>query len=180
MKISVTRQSAARLIFIIGFLLMFLGNAFLLGSLIGISRASILISFFLVILGIGCAVLAIKLHRRSLYLFFAALFLQAGLFLFLYSMHVIPIRLTQSWPLLSVFTGLALIPTGWHHYGTFRTRYIVPSVAFILLGCALMVFSLHLVGFSLKQFVVNWWPLLTVLAGLTLILVSLSTKYSGK
>jgi cytochrome c biogenesis protein CcdA len=95
-------------------------------------------------------------------------------------MHIIPIKLTQSWPLSSVFTGLALIPAGWHHYGTLRKKYIVPSIAFILLGCALMVFSLHLVAFSLKQFVVDWWPLLTVLAGLTLILVSLSTKYSGK
>jgi hypothetical protein len=179
MNIFVTRQSAARLIFIIGFFFMFLGNAFLFGSLVGISRTSILISFSLVILGIGCAILAIKLHRRSSYLFFAALFLQAGLFLFLYSMHIIPVKLAQSWPLLSVFTGLALIPAGWHRYGAFKTKYIVPSFAFILLGSALMVFSLDLVGFSLTHFVRNWWPLLTVLAGITLILVSLSTKYSG-
>jgi len=179
MKFFATRQSAARLIFIIGFFLMFSGNAFLLGSLMGISKISILISFSLVILGIGCAVFAIKLHKRSAYLFFATLFLQAGLFFFLYSMRIFPVKLSQSWPLLSVFTGLALIPTGWHRHGALRTKYIVLSVAFVLLGSVLLIFSLKLVDFSLAQFVGNWWPLLTVLAGLPLILVSLSTKYSG-
>ena len=179
MQLFMTRQSAARFIFIIGFFFMFLGSAFLFGSLMGISRTSILISFSLVILGIGCAVFAVKLHRRSTYLFFAALFLQAGLYFFLYAMHIIPVKLSQSWPLLSVFTGLALIPAGRHRFNAFKVKYIVPSIAFILLGSALMIFSLDLVGFSLAHFVGNWWPLLTVLAGLTLILVSLSAKYSG-
>lgn len=176
----VTRRTAARFIFIIGFFLMFLGTAFLIGSLIAVSQTSILISFLFVILGIGCAIFAIKLNKRSLYLFFAALFLQAGLFFFLFAMQIIPISLSQTWPLLSIFSGIALFPAGWHRYGVFRAQYVAPSVAFIILGSMLMVFSLDLVSFSLAQFVKNWWPLLVVLAGLTLILVSLSTKNTGE
>jgi hypothetical protein len=175
-----TRRTVARLVFIIGLLLMFLGSAFLLGSLIAISQAVILISFFFVLLGAGCAVLAIKLNKRSLYLFFAALFLQAGLFLFLSALRIIPVSFSQGWPLLSVFSGIALFPTGWHRHGAFRVRYIVSSIAFVILGCALLVFSLDLVSFSLAQFVRNWWPLLIVLAGLILMLVSLSTKNTGE
>ena len=180
MRHFVTRRTTARFVFIIGFLLMFLGSAFLIGSLMQISRASILLSFFLIILGTGCAMFAIKLNWRSLYLFFAALFLQAGLFLFLYAMHIIPIKLSQSWPLLSIFAGIALFPAGWHRFGILKVHYIVPSVTFVILGSMLMVFALDLVSFSLAQFVKNWWPLIMVLAGFILVLLSISTKHPGE
>jgi hypothetical protein len=176
MRLLVTRRTAARLAFIIGLLFMFLGCAFLLGSLADISRAFVLLSFFFVILGAGFAVLAIKLNKRSLYLFFAAFFLQVGLFLFLSTLNIIPLAFSRSWPLLSIFSGIALFPAGWHRYGIIRTRYVVPSVTFIILGSLLMVFSLDLVSFSLSQFVRDWWPLLILLGGLILILVSLGTK----
>jgi hypothetical protein len=158
---------------------MFLGSAFLLGTLVGISKVSILISFVFVLIGVSCAAFAIKLNKRSLYLFFAAGFLQVGLFLFLSALHIIPISFSQAWPLLSVFSGVALFPAGWRRYGEFRSRYVVPSVAFVILGSGLMVFSLDLVSFSFAQFVKNWWPLLVVLAGLTLVLISLSTNNTG-
>jgi hypothetical protein len=171
-----TRRTAAGFIFIIGLLLMFLGTAFLLGSLVEISQASVLFSFFFVILGVGFAALAIKLNKRSLYLFFAALFLQVGLFLFLSTLHIIPVTVSRSWPLISIFSGIALFPAGWHRYGVFSIRYVVPSVAFIILGSVLLVFSLDLVSFSFSQFVKRWWPLLVLLAGFILVLVSLSAK----
>jgi hypothetical protein len=180
MRHFVTRRGAARFVFIIGFLFMFLGSGFLIGSLMQISRTSILLSFLLIILGISCAAFAIRISWRSLYLFYAALFLQAGLFLFLYTLRIIPIRLSQAWPLLSVFAGIALFPAGWHRYGAFKANYIVPSVTFIVLGSVLMVFALKLVSFSLAQFVRNWWPLLMVLAGLILVLGSVGTKHPGE
>jgi hypothetical protein len=180
MSVFLSRRSAAKLVFIIGLLLMLLGSAFLFGSLSGISRVSVFISFFFVIAGIICAVCALKLNKQSVYLFCAALFLQTGLFLFLAALKIIPGTFSKSWPLLSVFTGLALIPTGWRYYGEFRIKYMVPAGAFIVLGAGLLVFSLNLVAFPLTQFVARWWPLLIVLAGLILILFSLATKHSGE
>jgi hypothetical protein len=171
-----SRRSTARLVFIAGLLLMFLGSAFLFGFLTGISRISVLISFMFVIAGSLFAFLAIRLNKRSLYLFFAAFFLLVGFFLFLFSLKIIPVSFSQAWPLISVFSGIALIPAGWHRYGAFSSRYVVPSVAFIVLGSVLMVFSFRMVPFSFAQFILNWWPLLVVLAGLTLVLVSLGTK----
>jgi hypothetical protein len=179
MRLVLTRRSSARLAFIIGLLLMFLGVAFLLGSIAGTSRLSVLVSFFFVIIGSLCAVFAISLKKRSLYLFFAAFFLLIGLFLFLSALKIIPVAFSQAWPLISVFSGLALIPAGWHHHGAFRSSYVVPAIAFVVLGSALMVFSLDLVSFSFRQFILNWWPLLVVLAGLILVLVSLGTKYNA-
>jgi hypothetical protein len=171
----VTRRTAARVIFIIGLVLMIFGTAFLIGSLAGISRISILVSFFFVILGVIFAVSAIKLHKRSLYLFFAVFFLLVGFFLFLSILKIIPVPFSRGWPLLSVFSGLALLPSGWHRYGRFRSSYVVSSVFFVGMGSFLMVFSLDLVDFSFAQFMLNWWPLLVVLAGLTLVLISLGT-----
>jgi len=180
MRFFVTRRSTANFIFIIGCVLMFLGAAFLLESLLDISRVSILVSFLLLLFGTGCAVFAIKLNWRSIYLFIAALFLQAGLFLFLKTLGIIAMKLSQSWPLLSIFAGIALLPSGWHRFGVVKVVYIVPAVAFIVLGSVLMVFALDLVSFSLAQFIHEWWPLLIVLAGLTLVLLAVGTKFTGE
>jgi hypothetical protein len=173
-------RTAAGLIFIIGLLSMFFGSAFLLASVREKSSVPVLVSFLFVIIGVGCAVLAIKLHKRSLYLFFAALFLQIGLFLFLKALDIIQVSLTRVWPLISVFSGIALFPSGWHHYGAIRSRYLVPSIAFVILGSVMMVFSLDLVDFSFAQFIKDWWPLLIVLAGLMLVLISLGTKDNAR
>jgi hypothetical protein len=170
------RRSAAHFIFVFGLLLMLLGSAFLLGTIAGISRISILWAFFFIIIGAGCAVLAVKLNKRSLYLFFAAFFMLTGFFVFLSSLGIIPVSFAESWPLLSVFAGLALFPAGWHRYGSFRSRYVVPSITFAALGCLLLVFSFDMVPFSFTQFILRWWPLLVVLAGLILVLISLGTK----
>ncbi|MDR1024807.1 MAG: hypothetical protein LBL56_03705 [Treponema sp.] len=176
MRFPSLRRFVARFVFIIGLLLMFLGSGFLLGNLAGISRISVLSSFLFVIIGSLCAFLAIRLNKRAVYLFFAAFFLQVGFFLFLSALHVFPVSFSQSWPLLSVFCGIALFPAGWRSYGGLRIAYTVPSVAFVLLGAGLMIFSLDLVAFSFRQFMLNWWPLLIVLAGFVLVLVSLGAK----
>jgi hypothetical protein len=146
MRFHVTRRIAARFVFIVGFFLMFLGSAFIIESLMNISRVSIIISFLLLILGISCAAFAIQLNWRSVYLFFAILFLQAGLVLFLYTIHIIPINLIDSWPLLSVFAGIALIPAGWHRYGVIKVNYLVPAAAFIIMWSHFHLCSLFLTG----------------------------------
>ncbi|MDR2619414.1 MAG: hypothetical protein LBC62_11145 [Treponema sp.] len=172
-----SRRIAAWFVFIAGLLLMFLGSAFLLGSLAGTSGISVFLAFFFVIAGILCAVLAVKLNKRSTYLFFAAFFLMDGFFLFLSALGIIPRAFFyRAWPLISVFSGLALLPAGWRRYGAFRSRYIVPSIAFLILGCVLLVFSFDVVDFSFRQFILDWWPVLIAFSGLLLVLFSLGTK----
>jgi hypothetical protein len=170
------RPLAARIVFIIGLLLMFLGTGFLFGTLEGASRMSVFVAFLFVLIGGALASFAIKLHKRSSYLFFAAFFLMVGLFLFLSALRIIPVAFQHDWPVVSVFAGLAMIPAGWHRYGVIRTRYMVPAVLFVALGAALLIFSLKIVSFSFSQFVLNWWPLIIILAGLILVLLSLSSR----
>lgn len=155
---------------------MLLGLASLLGSISGTSRISVLFSFLVVIIGAIFAVFAVKLNKKAIYFFIAAFFLQTGFFLFLSSLHIVPFSLSDFWPLFAVFAGLSLFIAGWHRFKSFKPRYMVPSIAFVILGCVLLMFSLDLLPFSFSQFVMNWWPLLLVLAGLILFLVSLGTK----
>jgi hypothetical protein len=171
-----TRRIAARLSFIIGLLLMILGAVFLLGSLEGSSLVSVIVAFLFVLFGAFCAVFAIKLNKRSTYLFAAAFFLMVGIFLFLQAMKIISFPFSQSWPLLSVFSGLALLPAGWRRYNGFSSRFFVPSCAFVILGCGMLVFSFDMVPFSFSHFILEWWPFLFVFFGLILILISLGTK----
>jgi hypothetical protein len=173
-----SRRIAAWFVFFVGLVLMLVGSAFLVvGSVADISTFSVFLAFFFVMAGIMCAVFAVRLNKRSTYLFFAAFFLMLGFYLFLSAMGIIPIDIFyQSWPLFAVFAGLALLPAGWRHYGAFRSRFVVPSAAFVVLGCLLLIFSFDIVTFSFKQFILNWWPLLLVLAGLLLVLLSIGAK----
>jgi hypothetical protein len=159
---------------------MLIGIAFLLGTITGISQASVLVSFFFVLVGAFCATLAVKLNRnifkRSVYLFFSTFFILVGLFLFLSALNIFPVPFFRAWPLLSLFSGLALIPAGWNRFRALRFRYIVPAIAFVVLGCILLVFSFDMVPFSFTQFILRWWPLLVVLAGLLLVILAVGTK----
>jgi hypothetical protein len=171
-----TRRLAARLAFITGLFLMVLGAVFLLGSLEGSSRVSVTAAFLFVLFGALCAFFAIRLNKRSSYLFAAAFCFMVGIFLFLQAIRIIPFPFSQAWPLLSVFSGLALLPAGWRKYGGFSSRFFVPACAFVILGCVMLVFSFDVAPFSFSHFILEWWPILFVLCGLVLILISLGTK----
>jgi len=176
-----SRRIAARIVFIIGLFIASLGIAFLLGSMTDeISRLSVLLSFLFIIIGALCAALATRQDKRTIHIFFACFLILVGLFLFFSSLGIIPITLAQGWPLLSVFAGLALLPAGWGHYRAFRYTYLIPALAFVILGCVLLIFSLKIVSFSFKAFIINWWPLLLVLAGILLVLLSLGHGHGNR
>jgi hypothetical protein len=172
----VTRRSVTQAVFYSGLLLMLLGTVFLLGALTDVSRLLLLGSCLFLIIGGLFTVIATKISKQAVYLFFAFFFLSAGLFFFLAGLRVIPLSLSQGWPLFSVFAGLALVPAGWRHFKGIRIQYFIPALAFILLGFMLLPFSLDLVSFSFKRFMINWWPLFMVLAGLVLVLLSLGNN----
>jgi hypothetical protein len=171
------KRIIAWLAFIIGILFMFIGSGSLLGTLVGTSKLSVFMAFSFVIAGIVLAMVAVVLNKRATYIFFAVFFIMTGFYLFLSALGLIPGSFfNNSWPVISVFAGLALLPAGWRRYGFFRSRFLVPSVVLVVLGCVLLVFSFDVVDFSFKQFIQNWWPLLLVLAGLLLVFLSMGAK----
>ncbi|MDR1505828.1 MAG: hypothetical protein LBI67_01865 [Treponema sp.] len=171
-----TRRFAARIVFYAGLLLMLLGVVFLLGAIAGVSRLPLLSSCLFLIIGCLFAIIATKISKKPVYLFFASFFFLVGLFFLVSGLHIIPLTLPRLWPMLSVFAGFALVPAGWRHFRAMRIQYLIPSLAFITLGFSLLPFSLKLVSFSFKRFIIDWWPLCMVLAGLVLVLLSFGTN----
>jgi hypothetical protein len=174
MQHGIKRKNIARIMFYVGIVLSLFGSAFLLFSFASITSLQIIGSFLLIIIGGLCVFFAIKLRRRSLYLFFAAFFTLLGLFLLFKVSGVINLNLRQSWPLLSVFTGIALLLAGANRSESIRRIYLIPSVALIILGCFLLLFSLKITSFSFKQFVLDWCPVILVMSGIMLILFYIS------
>ncbi|MDR3161428.1 MAG: hypothetical protein LBU28_07430 [Spirochaetaceae bacterium] len=176
MHSTLTRRFIARLIFISGLLLMVVGSIFLLTIFPGTSRRYALTAFLFIIIGALFISLVAKLNKRSLYLFVALLFLQIGFFLLLFALSIIPVSFSQGWPFISIFTGFALFPSSWYRYRTFHVGYLVSSLAFVILGCILLLFSFDVVNFPFKKFILEWWPLILFVSGLVLVFVSLGTK----
>jgi hypothetical protein len=172
LNIEAKRKLAARIVFCVGIFFALLGTALILISLAYGARQRVISAFLLLIIGGSCVFLALKLRRRPLYLFFAAFFSLVILFLLLKITGISGWTLEQSWPLLSVFAGLALLPAGGRRYGAIRPIYLIPSIALVVLGGFLMLFSLRIINFSFKQFVLGWGPVIIVVAGLALILIS--------
>ena len=143
-------------------------------------QISILISSILIIFGIAYAILAVKLHRRSRYLFSAVLLFETGVFLLLSSLNIIGIGFPKAWSLLPIFTGIALLIAGQYRYRVLKPNYIIMSAAFIILGIIMMIFALDLVSFSLAQFVRDWWFLLVLFTVIILALIFLGTRYDFK
>jgi uncharacterized membrane protein len=171
------RHITALLVFVIGLCLASIGIAFLMGTMSGISQRAVIWSFLFVIIGVLCGVLAKKHYNQTLNTFFAAFFILIGVVLFFTALNLTPLAdgLSRGWPLLSVFAGLSLFPAGWRHYRSFRANYLIPAAAFVILGCVLLVFSLKIVSFSFKEFIINWWPLVLAFTGIVLVLLSLGS-----
>jgi hypothetical protein len=175
----VSRRAAARFILIAGIIFMCFGVALLRNNLSNFSQAAVVLSFFLVFLGVGLTILAIKLNKRSVFVFFGVFFLLVCIFLVLSMLKIFPLPFSRAWPLLSVFSGVAILSAGFMRYRSIRWRYFVPSISFIALGFLLLFFSLNIITLSFAEFVKQWWPLFVLLWGLVLILVSFGFMRTG-
>ncbi len=156
--------------------------AFSFGALLtnaggGSTRIALLASS-LVVIGSGLAVIAVQLKHQSKYLFIASLLIQIGVLLLFVTGGMITQPIRHLWPLLSVFAGLALLPAGWQRYGRLRGNYLVPALTLVSLGIFLLFFAFKVLPFSFKRFVLMWWPLLLLLAGIVLTLVSVGSRGS--
>ncbi|MDR0557955.1 MAG: tetratricopeptide repeat protein [Treponema sp.] len=126
--------------------------------------------------GAGVASFAIKLNERAPHLFFVCFSILVGIFLFLSAPTLFPFSFKQAWPLIVVFSGLVLSPAVWRKYKMLKIKFIAPSLAFIALGVCPLVFSFRMLPLKSSQFILNWRPLLLLLAGVFLISLTLGIK----
>jgi len=145
----------------------------------GGSRLAAFFASFCVASGVLLSLIAVRLRRRARYLFIASFLIMTGLLLLSIAGGLVPYSFFKLWPLLSVFAGLSLLPAGYQRYSGFSARYVVPAISFVSLGGLFLFFSFDLYPFSFVRFFLDWWPLLLVLAGICLLLVSVGARSSG-
>ena len=85
--------------------------------------------------------------------------------------------LQRIWPLFMLITGISLVPFALRKKASARAAIIVPAIFISLLALFFLVFSLHREeGGGLVVFVRQWWPMILVVLGITLIISFFSTR----
>lgn len=174
------QKIAAQLSFYVGLFLMILGSVILFAANAGISRIAVLPASFALAIGAAFAVLAIRLDKKAQYLFLAALFIQIGLLLLLLALGVFPVLFREVWPVLSVFAGISLLIASANRKNKGSYNYLVPAMVFILLGLIFLLFSLDLLPVSFRRFFLSYWPVLALMSGILLMLLSSGHKRKEK
>lgn len=134
-----------------------------------ISQAGSLWPILFIVTGILAGFVVFKRNLKSRFLFLSCLSILLGLFLFLYTLGLVPGSLRHLWPVFPLLIAISILPPGFKRYKSPRAVFIIPSLALFILSSIFLLFSTGLIKLSLRAFVVIWWPLIIVLAGLFLI-----------
>lgn len=99
-----------------------------------------------------------------------------GLVVLLATTVLPPGSLARIWPVFMLITALSLVPFGLRKRAAARTAILVPAIFFFFLGLVFLPFSLHHEDGGLVAFVRQWWPMILVVLGITLIISFFSTR----
>ncbi len=87
----------------------------------------------------------------------------------------------QLWPVVVIIWGITLLPVGRFHCKSFRSAYVIPAFALIILGVFFLLFTFHVINMSMRTFFSCFMPYILVLAGIVLICVYyISKNHKGK
>ena len=154
-----------------------------LGILLVVIGGFLFVSFFegnkntfftiLQILTILCGAIflcsSLVLTYAPLHMFLGLYLFLSGIFLILISNNFIAYSLKELWPLTVIIAGASLFCAGIYKHKKILFAYLFPSVALILLGALFMLFSLHIVHISFRNFISIVGPFLLIVAGAFLI-----------
>jgi hypothetical protein len=110
---------------------------------------------------------------KSLYLFLGLFLFLTGLLFLLINSGIIPYPYTirRLWPLTGIFCAIALLCSGLYRRKRLGVSYLVPSALLILLSLLFLLFSMHIISISFRQFAITWWPLCLVIPGIALVVL---------
>jgi hypothetical protein len=109
--------------------------------------------------------------RKSRYLFWGLFLFLTGLLFLLINSGIIPYTIMQLWPLAGLFCGIALLCSGVYRRKRLGVSYLVPSAVLIVLSLLFLLFSMHIISISFRQFAITWWPLCLVIPGIALVVL---------
>ncbi|NLJ46332.1 MAG: hypothetical protein GX430_07205 [Treponema sp.] len=153
--------------FALAIALVLVGTALLLlttGALPGPSRL-----WPMGVAAVGCVILYLGATRSlpSAWIFVGSAFVLSAALLIVRGFMEWP--LSRYWPLFMVVLGCSNLVSGWIRYKRRRAAYLVPSIAFMILGVFFSLFSFDVIQFSFRRFFSEWWPVFLIAAGLVLL-----------
>ncbi|MCR5724395.1 MAG: DUF5668 domain-containing protein [Treponema sp.] len=129
------------------------------------------LSFAVTFTGAVLFYLSMTITRRALFFFLGLYLCLASFFTWFVTSGLIPLSMTELWPVEVVLSGICLAGTGIFKNHTLRTRYLFPSVTLIVFGLVFLLFSLDIIRVSFFSVFSRWWPLLLILLGLALVVL---------
>lgn len=157
--------------------LVILGAAFLAWTTKSLSRSAQLWPFVALWLGMAAAYHSMNSQKKFRVLF-PAITLALVALVVLVALFA-RLHLRDYWPLFVIAAGLGLSLSGWFSYHRLNAGYLVPSLAFILLGCIFLIFSFGFSSMSFRMFISRWWPTLFLAAGIILFVLYFLMKALG-
>jgi hypothetical protein len=157
------------ILLIMGVLLLLVGTVLLLVTTRTASVLELLWPASIIACGVIYLFLIIKRSLRPQYLFVATFLILCGLFFLIYNIALTHIGLGRLWPIFVGFIGISLLPPGIKAFRRLRAAYSIPAFAFIILSTIFFLFSFRVFKMTFREFIIGWWPLLLVLAGLVLV-----------
>ncbi len=131
-----------------------------------------------ILLLIGLTILYVSLtgKRRTFITFVGLLLCSLWLLLLLTSSQIIPLTMVELWPIMLMLSGLMLIPLGFIRYKFLPISFIVCALALLCIGILFLLFSLNIIESSITDFASQWWPLIFIVFGLSLIALFFYTQ----
>ena len=133
------------------------------------------ISVFSLLCGIILWYAGILLRDRFRFFFTATLLSLSGLLFLLIDLGFIELTLRGIWPFLMLFIGISFMIGGSLRFRRLHAVYIVPALAFTVLGFLFLLFSTSVIRVPLVSLVLWWFPLL-ILPSVVSFFVWLSRK----
>ncbi|MCQ2594773.1 MAG: hypothetical protein MJ196_05870 [Treponemataceae bacterium] len=164
-----------------GLLFIFIGFV-LLAAKFADRGPSLFLTYPAILMFLGGILLYIDItkFKRAIPLFVGIMLLLCGFLILLVNLNIFNIGMYQLWPLFVIFSGIALIITGFFRYKRLVGAIFVPTILLFVMGGFFLLFSLDIISVSFRVFALQWWPMLFVLAGIGLVILFLYTQGSQK
>lgn len=97
-------------------------------------------------------VLFFVLTGRTRYIFFGIVFTTNAACVLVALHFCKKVYLKDVWPLVGIFFSIAFVVTGFCHYKKFILGYLIPAVLLFVMSLIFMLFSMHIITVSIKDF----------------------------
>lgn len=122
-----------------------------------------LLPIFYSFIGIFCGIFSICITKKAYHFFIGFSLFLWGIIKLLVNLKIITISFAQYWPIFAGVIAIVLFTTGLFKYRGIKFGYLIPSLAFFLLGIFLCLFSFKIVSIPFRDAMLIIIPLALIM-----------------